>query len=104
MSQTLFPDQGWCHRVERFAKSFLWKGNLKDRFWHPVSRKKVCKSKNCGELGLRRLEDMNKAFLAKLGWFLAVEEDCLWVRALKAKYFPSSSFLNYRKSKGYSGF
>lgn len=46
----------------------------------------VTKSKDFGGLGIRKLEPMNRAFLAKLGWRLIQDEDCLWIQIFKAKY------------------
>lgn len=55
-----------------------------------MSWETITKPKECGGLGLRRLEEMNKAFIAKLGWRLLQNEDCLWTQVLKAKYAISS--------------
>lgn len=40
----------------------------------------------CKPKAFRKFKDFNVALLAKLGWKLAKEEDCLWNRILRAKY------------------
>lgn len=47
-------------------------------------------NKDSGSLGVRKLEEMNKAFLAKLGWRLMQNEDSQWTQVLKSKYNVSS--------------
>lgn len=54
---------------------------------------KIFKPKVCRGMGMRRAEDVNTAFLCKVGWFLATCYDCLWVKVLKAKYVSHISFL-----------
>ena len=36
---------------------------------------------------------MNQAFLAKIGWNLCLNDQSLWVKVLKAKYFANDSYL-----------
>lgn len=52
--------------------------------------------KELGGLGLRRMYDLNRAMVAKLGWQVIKEPECLWVQAVKAKYLGNSSFLEYQ--------
>lgn len=37
-------------------------------------------------LGLKTMKDLNKISLAKSAWRFLVQERCLWIRVLKAKY------------------
>ncbi|KAF3957038.1 hypothetical protein CMV_017908 [Castanea mollissima] len=46
-----------------------------------------------GGLGIRKLEDTNIAFIAKLGLAMASNLDVKWVQILKAKYLQKKSFL-----------
>jgi hypothetical protein len=39
-----------------------------------------------GDLGLRRLVQMNKACLKKLGWALRSGKEALWIEVIKDKY------------------
>ncbi|KAL8488537.1 hypothetical protein ACS0TY_024714 [Phlomoides rotata] len=53
----------------------------------------LCKDKASGGLGLRRLADFNFTLLAKQGWRLLRDDSSLLARTLKARYFPSSTFM-----------
>jgi hypothetical protein len=46
-----------------------------------------------GGLGIRTMEFHNRALLSKLGWQIHSNQDLLWVRALKAKYFIIDNFM-----------
>lgn len=50
-------------------------------------------SKTNGGLGNRELSHMNKPFVAKIGWKILSESQCLLFHLLKAKYFPGTDFL-----------
>nr|XP_015876458.1 uncharacterized protein LOC107413102 [Ziziphus jujuba var. spinosa] len=54
------------------------------------------------KLPLGRLEDVNTALLCKLGWYLEQNSELVWVRALKAKYFPHSSFMRAERKRTHS--
>lgn len=71
-------------------------------FWAPVAWKNACKLKFCGGLGLRRLSDMNSSMLGKVGWTLEKDTEKMWVQVSKAKYFPHSTFMGYRRKKNCS--
>lgn len=64
--------------------------------------KTICKPKGYGGLGIRSLLAMNSAMLEKLGWSLVNESEKLWVQAVKAKYFPASTFMRWKKKKNCS--
>ena len=43
---------------------------------------------------MRNFEAFNDALLAKQCWRLITEPNSLWARVLKARYFPTVSFLD----------
>ena len=51
---------------------------------------------------LREFSCMNLALLAKQAWRMVDQPDALWVRFLKAVYFPNQSFFEARKKRGMS--
>ncbi|KAL4341176.1 hypothetical protein GQ457_08G012070 [Hibiscus cannabinus] len=53
-------------------------------------------SKILGRYGFRNLAQFNIALLAKQGWNIITNPNCLLARVLKAKYFPESDFLHSR--------
>ncbi|CAA7037229.1 unnamed protein product [Microthlaspi erraticum] len=73
-------------RLERNARSFLWGDTVEHRKQHLVAWEKVCTPKSKGGLGIRRIQEMNTALLAKLGWRLIHDETSLWARVLRSKY------------------
>lgn len=89
--------------IEKRSRAFLWRRNGNNsRGWNPVAWKKICKPKGCGGLGMRSLKAMNSTMLGKIGWSLMNDRDKMWVKVLKSKYFPSSSFVQCRKKKNCS--
>ena len=46
----------------------------------------VCKSKENGGLGVRRLENLNKSLLGKWNWRLATKDNHPWKKLIKLKY------------------
>jgi hypothetical protein len=47
-----------------------------------------------GGLGLRQMEFLNKALLAKLGWSILNNADSLWIQSLMAKYLRYTDLLS----------
>ncbi|KAM0982143.1 hypothetical protein ACFX2A_015403 [Malus domestica] len=50
--------------------------------------------KTDGVMGFRNLQEFNVALLVKQCWRIINELDSFWVKVLKARYFPSTSFLD----------
>lgn len=94
--------QAFCYmvsKIDMMALRFFWIGNEnKDWFLTPIAWDRICAPKACGWLGFRKMEDINKAMICKLGWSLACEKDRIWVKALKSKYFLYSTCM-YCKRK-----
>ena len=53
---------------------------------HLVKWEVVCKDKDKGGLGLRKLAMLNKALLGKWIWRYACDKDNLWKQVIKVKY------------------
>lgn len=53
---------------------------------HAVSWESLCKPKEQGGIGLRRLREMNEALLGKIGWNVIVNPNNLCSKVLTAKY------------------
>lgn len=98
MSIALIPNQ-LCKRFDAKAHQFLWlgaNGNNKIPF---VSWKAMCCPCNQGGLGIQSFKLINKALLANIGWALAIEENKIWVKIFKVRYFLASSFMRCRRKK-----
>lgn len=62
--QTIAIPKGVCEEIEKIVRRFIWGG------MHLVKWDKVTRPKSEGGLGIRNIESMNLALLAKLGWRL----------------------------------
>lgn len=66
--------------VERIQRRFLLEWNVESKGIYLISWESVCEPKSEGGLGLRRLEPINLAFLAKVGWRSLHEEKAVWCK------------------------
>uniref|UniRef100_A0A803P4U9 Reverse transcriptase domain-containing protein n=1 Tax=Cannabis sativa TaxID=3483 RepID=A0A803P4U9_CANSA len=85
--------KGIIHDIESMIARFWWGENTKKHKIHWGSWEKMCKLKENGGMGFRALEDFNQALLAKQGWKIMTNPDCLLARVLKALYFPNNNFI-----------
>lgn len=90
MQTTLIPT-GVITNMEKLIRGFLWGNTDREKRCHLIRWDTVTRSKENGGLGIRKLAEMNIAFLAKLGWRLMFEEDSLWIQVFKAKYAIQSA-------------
>lgn len=58
----------------------------------------ICIPKCSGGLGFRKMWNINRALITKLGWAMTIEEDRLWVNIFKAKYMCHEQF-RYQNAK-----
>jgi len=75
-----------CDDIERTQRSFIWRHKENEKSARLVRWNTICLPKELGGLGLRRVRDMNKAFLMKLTWKLKTETSNLCTQVLKGKY------------------
>lgn len=88
--QTFLLPKGFCNKLEKIIRAFLWGGDSENRKINLVAWEKVTKKKEFGGLGIRSMHEMNLAFLAKLGWRLVYDDASLWVRMFGSKYMSSN--------------
>ncbi|XP_019200239.1 PREDICTED: uncharacterized protein LOC109193862 [Ipomoea nil] len=84
--QTAILPKGVCTKLETITRRFIWGGDSETRRTSLVNWETVKKRKGDGGLGIRSLQDVNMAFVAKLCWRMRVEHDSMWTRVLSTKY------------------
>ncbi|XP_024195894.1 uncharacterized protein LOC112199065 [Rosa chinensis] len=88
--------QNWkCGCLTQAGKEILIKSIAMAVPAYPMMCFQFPKSK--GGMGFRDLQDFNQALLAKQGWRILTNPTALWVRVLKARYFPMDTFFTARK-------
>ena len=93
MSCFLLP-KGLCEDLESIMRNFWWGQKEQETKVAWVSWRRMCKSKNSGGMGFRKLQASNLAMLAKQAWRILTNLNSLVARVLKAKYFPIGDVLN----------
>ncbi|VFQ76993.1 unnamed protein product [Cuscuta campestris] len=93
MSVFLLP-MSMCSNMERLMNAFWWHGRgISDRGINWLSWERMAVPKKFGGLGFKHLHGFNIAMLGKQGWRLLTQPDALVSRVFKARYFPTTSFL-----------
>ena len=86
-----------CEEVNAKMASFWWGQKDEEKKIHWASWLKLTKSKGCGGMGLKDLNIMNVALLAKQCWRMLMYPDDWWVKIMKGIYYPRCSILEARK-------
>ncbi|CAN1810964.1 Uncharacterized mitochondrial protein AtMg00310 [Linum perenne] len=79
-------------KLDAVVAKFWWSGDVNKRAIHWCSKERLTASKLTGGLGFRSFKEFNLAHLAKLCWRIIQHPEALWVRVLKALYFPRIEF------------
>ncbi|CAL8994691.1 unnamed protein product [Prunus brigantina] len=87
----LFP-KATCSDICSDLAKFWWGKPDSDSKIHWKSWKALSLAKSEGGLGFRDLFDFNLALLAKQSWRILNNPHALWVKLLKARYFPDCDF------------
>lgn len=88
-----------CDKLDRFMRRFLWGATAEAprvlilRAWD-----NICASKLAGGLGIRRMWDMNIAFITKLGWKICIEPQKTWVKLIRSKYLRGRRVTDFQRT------
>lgn len=93
-----FP-KNLCQKICASIARFWWRNNGKDRGIHWKSWKWLTRNKSEGGLGFKDFSDMNSTILAKQAWRIVNNPESLWVKILKALYFPNEEFLRAKRKR-----
>ena len=77
-------------------RAFLWKGVDLKNTGAKVERTEVCKPKDEGGLGIKRLKDWNAALLMKHIWKLFTDKQALWSRWIHSYHLRGRSLWEIR--------
>lgn len=92
-----------CQELQRMMNSFWWGSRTNSSKGIRWLSWDMCMSKDNGGMGFRDLFDFNLALLGKQCWNFLIRPHSLVARIFKARYFPSTDFLNAER-KGRSSF
>lgn len=99
MSTFHLPKTFWL-AIEKATRQFRQVGEVLGGWCMAlVAWERICQPKSHKGLGFRKLKDLNKAYLAKLVWFLATKPNLFSVRILRDKYCRGRNFLNHEMKK-----
>ncbi|KAL6213793.1 hypothetical protein ACLB2K_013233 [Fragaria x ananassa] len=105
MSCFMFP-KTICDAINAAMGNFWWGSTDRGNKIHWKGWSSLCVPKQEGGLGFKDMHHYNVALLAKQCWCILSQPESLWVKVLKARYFPECDFLHankgYRASWGWS--
>ena len=73
--QTPLLPYGICDRIESYIRRFIWGSMSKMKKPHLIGWEQVCKVKEEGRLGIKRVRCMNEALSMKVAFNMMVKKD-----------------------------
>ncbi|XP_058766718.1 uncharacterized mitochondrial protein AtMg00310-like [Vicia villosa] len=92
MSVFILPDT-LVEDIEKMLNAFWWGGASNNKGIRWLAWDSLTYPKNEGGLRFRDFKAFNMAMVAKQGWHIMNNQNTLFSKVFKAKYFPNSSFL-----------
>lgn len=83
-------------------RRFLWGKVGRDIYLAMIAWDKVCQTHEEGGLGIKNLKAFNTALLEILVWQLGAVQDRIWVKIVKAKYYPNGTLLETKVTRNTS--
>ena len=86
-----------CHEIEILVRKFWWGQRGDQRKVHWVRWEDLCNHKDQGGMGFKDLTMFNEAMLAKLSWQFLQDDNSLFFRVFKARFFPNGTILDAKE-------
>lgn len=79
--QTFLLPKSQLLKMDRIYRDFFWGvRNSGDQHYYPKAWDSLCSSRYTSGLGIRRMEDTNKAMITKLVWTVCADSHKTWVQ------------------------
>lgn len=75
-----------CNGIDKTVRGFIWGSTSKKRKAHLLAWDVIARPRAEGGLGIRPMQQTNRALMAKLGWRTLQEPNSLWSRVIRGKY------------------
>ena len=89
-----------CHEIEAMVSKFWWGQRGTRRHIHWVKWSTMCRPKSLGGMGFQELQKFNDTMLGKQVWRLLQNQDSLFVKFFKTKFFPHGTIFYAKENKG----
>lgn len=99
MAVVRFPKNFYKNICASIAR-FFWGSRGRDRAIHWKKWEILTQSKSSGGLRFKDFSDINLALLAKQAWRIIENPGALWVKSLKAIYYPREDFIKAKRIRG----
>ena len=90
MAVYVFPSSV-VHQLESLFRDFLWAHGDSSKGWCRIVWFLVCRPKEMGGIGFKRLSVWNRALISKYIWDLAYPKSSLWVRWVRHHYLQDTN-------------
>ncbi|XP_026400686.1 uncharacterized protein LOC113296600 [Papaver somniferum] len=87
MATTIFP-KTVISKLNQTIRNFWWGHSRDEKMQHFIKWNWFIASKEKGSLGLRSLEQLNQALVAKPAWRFLQESNSIWENILREKWVP----------------
>lgn len=95
--QTFLIPRSLTVKIDKLMKDFFGGFDADDHHrLHLHSWKNICRPKELGGLGIRRIQDVNRALLTKLNWLLCTAPNKIWVQLIRSRYLRGRRNLDFQ--------
>uniref|UniRef100_A0A803P4I7 Reverse transcriptase zinc-binding domain-containing protein n=1 Tax=Cannabis sativa TaxID=3483 RepID=A0A803P4I7_CANSA len=101
-SQMMIMPKKVLKSLEAICRSFLWKGQALFHGAGVVAWENVCQPKSAGGLGIKKLEEWNKAAICKYIWAISNKQESLWLRWVHSVYIKKQEWWSFSASVHFS--